>query len=91
MSKHIYINPEYVCLIQWRMLWPRSLSCTGLLIQLETGGGKSSCKVVEQYGCVSKAEVKSMWVRSSAMIDTTFDLLGIHVTNNLHANAPATR
>ena len=91
MSKHIYINPEYVCLIQWRMLWPRSLSCTGLPIQLETGGGKSSCKVVEQYGCVSKAEVKSMWVRSSAMIDATFDLLGIHVTNNLHANAPATR
>ena len=91
MSKHIYINPEYVCLIQWRMLWPRSLSCTGLLIQLETGGGKSSCMVVEQCGCVSKAEVKSMWVRSSAMIDATFDLLGIHVTNNLHANAPATR
>ena len=53
--------------------------------------GKSSCTVVEQCGCVSKAEVKSMWVRSSAMIDATFALLGIHVTNNLHANAPATR
>ena len=91
MSKHIYINPEYVCLIQWRMLWPRSLSCTGLPIQLETGGGKSSCKVVEQYGCVSKAEVKSTWVRVSAMIDPTFALLGIHVINNLHVVAPATR
>ena len=75
VSKHIYINPEYVCLIGWRMLWPRSLSCTGLPIQLETGGGKSSCKVVEQYGCVSKAEVESTWVRPSAMTDATFDLL----------------
>ena len=73
------------------MLWPRSLSCTGLLIQLETGGGKSSCMVVEQCECVYKAQVNSMWVRLSAMIDATFDLLGIHVTNNLHANAPATR
>lgn len=91
MSKHIYINPKYVCLIQWWMPWPRYLSCTGFLIQLETGGGKASCMVVKQCGCVSKADVKSMWVKLSAMIDATFDLLGIHVTNNLPANAPATR
>ena len=47
------------------------------------------CLVVEQYGYVFKAEVKSMWVRSSAIIDATLDLLGIHVTNSLHANPTA--
>ena len=73
------------------MLWPRSLSCTGLSIQLETGGGNPLCKVVEQYGCASKDEVKSPWVRSSAMIDPIFDLLGVHVMNDLHAIDPATR
>ena len=34
---------------------------------------------------------KTCRFRSSAMSDATFDLLGIHVTNNLYANAPATR
>ena len=52
--------------------------------------GKKICSVVEQYGYVAKAEVKSVWVRSSAIIDATLDLLGIHVKNNLHANATAT-
>ena len=46
--------------------------------------------MVGQYGYVAKSEVKSMWVRSSAIIDATLDLLGIHVKNNLHANATAT-
>ena len=65
MLKNIYINPDKVCLIQRRMLWLRSLSCTGLSIQLETSGGNPLCKVVEQYGCASKDEVKSWWVMSS--------------------------
>ena len=47
------------------------------------------CSVVEQCGYVAKVDVKSMWVRSSAITDATLDLLGIHVTNSLHANATA--
>ena len=70
---------------------PRFLLCTGFLIQSETGVGKALCLVVEQYGYVSKAEIKIMLVISSAITDATFDLLGIHVTNSLHANAPATK
>ena len=45
--------------------------------------------MVEQCGYVAKVDVKSMWVRSSAITDATLDLLGIHVTNGLHANPTA--
>ena len=37
--------------------------------------------MVEQYGCVSKAGVKSMWVKLSAMDSATFGLFGGLVTD----------
>ena len=40
---------------------------------------------------MAKAELKSLWVRSSAITEGPFDLLGVHVTKSLDAKAPASK